>query len=402
MFGRSLLRLRSASAALAGAWLVAGAVFAADGWPRFRGDSANTGVATDALPADLKLRWKFDTREARRSLAPATQSAPSSQPLEEPIQSTAAIADGVVYFGCDDGYAYAVALDSGVLRWAYHAGELVQSSPSVCGDLVLFGDDAGVLHAIERASGRKRWTFATEMSLLSGVNWADDDPERLVVGSYDGWLYCLSPDGRLLWKYETGDRLHATPAVIDGQVLIAGCDGQLHVVKLADGSSVRRVPLGSVTGASAAVTGELAVIPTQGQQVVALRWRDGGRAWVFEDTQRQFPFHASPALVGRRAIVAGRDKRVRSIDLERGTQEWQFMARGRVDSSPVVAGERVFVGSDDGHVYGLSLTTGEVLWQYEIGAGIAASPAIGAGSLVIGATDGILYCFGAAVGARGS
>ncbi len=402
MFGRSLHRWRPASAALICAWLAAGVAGADEGWRRFRGDGANTGVATDALPAELTLRWKFDTREARRSLTPTTQSAPSSQPLEEPIQSTAAIADGVVYFGCDDGYVYAVALDSGALRWAYRAGELVQSSLSVRGELVLVGDDAGVLHAIECASGRRRWTFATEMSLLSGVNWAEDDPDRLVVGSYDGWLYCLSPEGRLLWKYETGDRLHATPAVIDGQVLIAGCDGQLHVVKLADGSSMRRVPLGSVTGASAAVAGDLAVIPTQGQQVVALRWRDGGRAWVFEDAQRQFPFHASPAIAGRRAIVAGRDKRVRAIDLERGTQEWQFVARGRVDSSPVVAGERVFVGSDDGHVYGLSLTTGEVVWQYEIGAGLAASPAIGAGALVIGATDGVLYCFGAADGARGS
>ena len=87
----------------------------------FRGDPQLTGVARCSLPEDLAVLWTFET--------------------QDPITSTAAIVDGVVYVGSMDEYFYALDLKSGKLKWKYKAMGAVQSSPLVVGSLVVFGDE---------------------------------------------------------------------------------------------------------------------------------------------------------------------------------------------------------------------------------------------------------------------
>lgn len=340
-------------------------------WPMFRGNSANTGVAGTALPEKLHVRWKHE--------------------LGAGTTSTAAIANGVVYVGDDDGKLYALELATGRLRWQYAAADAVQSSPTVVAGLVVCGDDAGVLQACDAQTGAARWTFKTDDRIISS---AVPQGERLVVGSYDGGLYCLRiADGERVWRYDVQERVHATPAVVGEQVLVAACDGQLHIVNLADGTPVRRVQLGAVSGAAAAVSGAYVYLATYGQEVVGIDWRVGAVLWRFEDEERQLPYLSSAAVSGGLVIVGGQDKRVHALDTRNGAQRWRFVTRGRVDSSPVVAGERVYVGSADGNLYALDLRTGAEVWRFEAGGAIAASPAVGAGCLVVGTESGVLYCF---------
>ena len=53
----------------------------ADAWPQFRGNPSLTGVITSSVPDDPALLWTFDTGDT--------------------VDSSAAIADGVVYVGSD-------------------------------------------------------------------------------------------------------------------------------------------------------------------------------------------------------------------------------------------------------------------------------------------------------------
>ena len=53
-----------------------------DEWPQFRGNYQLTGVSTSAVPKTLKLLWTYDAGE--------------------PVESSAAIVDGVVYVGSYD------------------------------------------------------------------------------------------------------------------------------------------------------------------------------------------------------------------------------------------------------------------------------------------------------------
>jgi len=349
-----------------------------DSWPMFRGDPQLTGVAKSGLPKDLAVLWTFET--------------------QDPITSTAAIVDGVVYVGSMDEYFYALDLKSGKLKWKYKAMGAVQSSPLVVGSLVVFGDEEGVIHALDRANGVMRWTFVTDGQVISSANFQDGN---IFVGSYDGFLYCLSAkDGTLVWKHETDGYLHGSPGIMNDVVVAAGCDERLHVLQVSDGKPRASVSMGSVVGASASLAGSNVYIGTYGGEVLQIDWNAKQVAWRYHDEDKDFPILASAAVTGKMVITGGRDKTVRALDRQTGKLLWKFVTKARVDSSPVIVGDRVFVGSSDGNLYSLALPTGKMLWHYETGAPVTASPAVAAGCLVVGTEDGLLYCFAASGSTR--
>lgn len=342
-------------------------------WPMFRGNPQQTGTAPGELPARLRILWRFES--------------------PEPFTSTAAIAGGTVYLGDDGGTLFAISLSDGKARWKYETGEPIRSSPTVSDGVVFFGDSAGVFHAVDAKTGAVRWTYETQGEIVASANVAGD---RVLVGSYDGQLYCLERNkGELLWQYTTEGRIHGSSAIVGDLVLVAGCDENFHVVRLASGETARQVRLGSVSGSSVAVQGDMGYVGTYGHSVIGLDWKKGDVRWVFKDPDRQFPFMASAAVRDRFVVIAGRDRRVRALDAESGRVLWTFSTQGRNDASAVIVGDRVYQPSSDGNLYVLSLESGTEVGRFEAGSPMSASPAVSDGRLVIGTEDGIVYCLGA-------
>jgi outer membrane protein assembly factor BamB len=349
-------------------------VAAPDAWRVFRGDLPMTGVARGSLPADPKLLWAVE--------------------LGSDVESTAAIADGVVYVATFDGQLHAVDLASGKKLWSYRATEdvQIQSSPAVLDGTVYFGDGAGVFHAVDAKSGERRWSFETLGEIISSATfWGD----LVIFGSYDQFLYALRrEDGSVAWKVETGGYVHATPAIYRDMTTVSGCDGLLWLIRLSDGSVVERIELGGQAGSTPAVRGDRAYVGTFENEVLGLDLAARKVLWRYEHPQRKFPYYASAAVVEDAVLIGGRDKILRALDPESGKTKWERNLGSRVDSSAVVVGDRAFVGTKDGDMLAVSVATGETVWQYETGSGIVSSAAIASGKLVIGSLDGVLYCFG--------
>src|SRR5688500_9648591 len=80
-------------AAAAGLAAQAPAGAPADRWTQFRGSPALTGTTAATLPDKLRVLWTYEAGEA--------------------IESSAAIADGVVYVGAQPGELHAVSLADG-------------------------------------------------------------------------------------------------------------------------------------------------------------------------------------------------------------------------------------------------------------------------------------------------
>ena len=117
-----------------------------DRWPQFRGNPQLTGVAPEAPPDALTLKWTYEAGDS--------------------IESSAAIADGTVYVGSSKGELLAIDLETGKLKWKYSTGEggfIAESSPAVTADAVFIGDLGGVLHAVNIRDGRKLWTLVGEL-----------------------------------------------------------------------------------------------------------------------------------------------------------------------------------------------------------------------------------------------
>lgn len=70
------------------------------------------------------------------------------------IRSSPAAADGVLYFGSDDGKMYAVDLETFEERWSFQTGGEVRSSPAIGDGVIYFGSRDGFLYAVGGAGGR--------------------------------------------------------------------------------------------------------------------------------------------------------------------------------------------------------------------------------------------------------
>jgi outer membrane protein assembly factor BamB len=183
--------------------------------------------------------------------------------------------------------------------------------------------------------------------------------------------------------------------VVDNLGFVAGCDGQLHAIDLAQGKGQGAVKIDSPTGSSPAVMGGIVFVGTEGHTFFAIDPRRSKILWRYENAEHGAAFRSSAAVTAEAVIVGSRDKQVHAFDPKTGRQLWTFTTKGRVDSSPVVVGDRLYVGSADGRLYGLRVNTGKPFWQFEAGGEIVASPAVAAGRLIIGNDSGSLYCFGA-------
>lgn len=120
-----------------------------------------------------------------------------------PVGASPCYHDGRFYVGDDAGYAtghlYCLDAGDGRLLWKYEAGGGIWVAPACDEDTVYFGDRAGVFHAADAQTGRRRWSFRTGGMILKPASLSRDG-QRIVFGSEDMHVYCLSPDGELLWK----------------------------------------------------------------------------------------------------------------------------------------------------------------------------------------------------------
>ena len=92
-----------------------------NGWLTFRGDAAQTGAARSPLADQLDLLWTYEA--------------------EDPVESTAAIADGTVYVGTDAGKLLALDLATGTLKWEYTAEDAIRAAPAVRDGRVFVGTE---------------------------------------------------------------------------------------------------------------------------------------------------------------------------------------------------------------------------------------------------------------------
>jgi outer membrane protein assembly factor BamB len=310
--------------------------------------------------------------------------------------------------GVDDGTVTITVDKSGFVGGLYTGAVTIAAEPSIYGVATVtlsvaiqwpgladsswpkfHGDrrNTGLNTRVGPATANTRWTFTLDDWMLSSPSIGADG--TIYVGSLDGTLYAVNPDGTEQWRYSAGGWIYSTPAVgPDGTIYFGANDSNIYAVN-SDGTLKWTFATGSWVASSPAlgVDGTIYVGSYDGK-VYAIN-PDGTAQWEFATGSWVF---GSPAIGDDGTIYVGsRDTKLYAINAD-GTKRWEFATGDWVYSSPAVGGDGViYVGSYDGNLYAVA-ADGTLLWSFPASAGILSSPAIGADDTVyVGSYDGNLY-----------
>ena len=366
---------------------------AADTTPvMFRGDARHSGSYVEG-PRHLRLKWRFQTRGK--------------------IRSTPAISDGIVCFGSEDGYLYAIDAEKGTLRWKYATDGDLSSSPAIAGGVVYVTGGDGAMLAVDLETGKLRWRYETGKRLpfeqfagdpRSWDMWQSSpavDGERVYFGSGDGFIYALARNsGRLAWKYGTDAIVRTSPAVAAGVVYVGGFDGKLYALDAEAGKlkwSFKTegnpyFPKGEIQG-SPSVADNRVFFGARDGFVYAVDATSGKQLWRSDHKGSWVP--TSPAVANGLVFAGSSDGQfVQAIDAATGVEKWRFEAKMRVFASPTVAGGRLYVGITNGDLVVLNAADGKEIARNNAEDPIFSSPAIANRILYVGSDDSCLYAFG--------
>ncbi len=113
--------------------------------------------------------------------------------------TTPAVADSVVYIGTADpnddshGYMYAIDAHTSALLWKYETAGGINSSAAVANGVVYFGSDDENIYALDAAIGALLWKYATGGKVVSSPAVVNG---MLFVGSNDTYLYAFHLPGQ--------------------------------------------------------------------------------------------------------------------------------------------------------------------------------------------------------------
>jgi outer membrane protein assembly factor BamB len=227
--------------------------------------AGNTNFLYYAITPTGQLKWTYPTTSNNWSLAAFGR-------------------DGTIYWGSNDDFIRAVSPGGQELWKTRTLGFIAASAAVGSDDTVYIGSFDSSLYALDPATGAVRWKFPTLDHIYASAALGQDSAGRtdaIYVGSADGSLYAVRPDGRQIWRYDTGDPIRSSP-----------------VIGLAPGTAAGEPPA------------EVVYFGSGNGKLYALNAADGSLRWSYDTTpadpelQDRNDLNGSPAL-GKTGIYIG-------------------------------------------------------------------------------------------------
>lgn len=178
-------------------------------------------------------RWTFDTEGTKLDSSKFGYD-------RRTIQSSPAVANGVVYFGARDGWVYAVGASDGKERWRYdHHISWIITSPAVADGVVYdASSDGAFVQALDATNGTERWRTKTGAPLWSSPAICGG---VLYIGDHAGFLRAIDrTTGAELWFFRSAGDVLSSPVVSGDLVLFASSDGSIYALHVGRDVAVRR------------------------------------------------------------------------------------------------------------------------------------------------------------------
>lgn len=295
----------------------------------------------------------------------------------------AVVADGVVYFGDRKGTLFALKADDGSVVWRNEVEGLdVSEAPVVVGDHVYFATNLG-LTAFTRA-GAAKWDYEIKGGAVESSPLAVDG--LIIVAGYDGNVHAVEGEsGKSRWVHDIAADRPPSPGEFDQKRAVVGDNAARPKTAASDGVTV--------------------FVPIFDQsRVVAIDLKTGKRRWSF---QTKGWVGGEPTVAGDDLLITSQDQKLYCLDKGNGKERWNFGTKWRVESGVAVRDGSVYFGSCDGFIYRVDQKTGKEVWAFETTKGkdgnhypIYSSPTVDDGIVCLGSFDGFLYGIETATGKK--
>lgn len=315
---------------------------------QFRGSLARTGAFdSPALRGTPTLRWQY--------------------PIARPVRMTAAVAQGVVLIGGEDGILRALEADTGEALWEFASDAPFVSTPAITDDGTLYvgGLDNNV-YALDLATGVEKWRYETGGQIYASPALVED---TLYVGSRDGGLYALdAATGEQQFVFQAQGEIWSSPAYQDSTLFFATTAGYTYALAAESGDLLWETSIGASTRATTALADGVLFIGNGNGDLLALDQATG--AILAQTRISDATIESSVAIHQSTVYSITLDGTLTALNFADNTFTpiWSINIGGPAYSSPSYADDMIYIVTEAGALlYAFDAATGEELWRYQTG-----------------------------------
>jgi outer membrane protein assembly factor BamB len=278
-------------------------------------------------------------------------------------------ADGKAAYLADGSFIYAVDLSNGSELWRYPGsrnGKLTfYSTPVITPDGLVIVGSAGTDHS------------------LVALNPADINPDTKAPAE--------------AWKF-TGATDHwvAAPLIVNNKLFAVNSDGNLYILDLQDGKSVKEAKVVKLNGrlwAQPTTDGQRVYITSLDHSVFAVNIETSDLAW-HEDLGGAVPGSAVLGADGM-LYVGSLASKLEKFDPATGNHQPVLAAKNWVWSTPSLEGDTLYFSDVDGNFYSFNTSSGKLNWNpVKPDAAITASPLVLGDHVLLASESGSVFAVG--------
>ena len=274
---------------------------------------------------------------------------------------------GKLYFSTDRGVLYCLDEPGRQVLWTYASPSALGCPPAVGPQFLAVWDaDNNILGL--GLDGALIWKVLLPGTPSSDVFLAQD---KLYVGTREGFLYALSQSaGEVVWAFEAGGAIEAAcvawhDSVIlgstDGRVYFIGPDGKLRHTWEA-GAAIRVTPLAE--GDSLYFGADDASFNCLDLRSRRLNWRIRAEARIL----------STPRADGKKVYFTASNTVLYALNKKGGDIDWWKILPSRSPYSPEIAGEKILATSLSPLLVSLERRTGQEAGRYDTGLEVRSNP----------------------------
>lgn len=244
-----------------------------------------------------------------------------------------------------------------------------------------------------------QWKFEAGEMVVSTAAIVDG---RVYVASLNGQLFCLNlQDGKPIWSYRSitdpdpkafAPGFKASPTVTADSIYIGDEDGVFHAIERATGKQRWTTKTGAEIVSSATCYQDKVLFGSHDNVLYCVKAADGKQVWKFET---QGPVNCTAAIVGNRTFVTGCDEHLRVINIDTGKEETDIHMATYLIASPAVIKETLYVGTYASEVVAIDWQAKKKIWTFKDGERefpYHSCAAVTADRVIVGGRDKRLHC----------